>query len=607
MKTISFEFVTSRAVPFYHQTLVALVNQGAPHVELRAQIREPESTPGQHEANHWCYQLLASGQQAHLEAFADELAAKFPLSCFLLDAKVKALTQEDIDSLSESDSVGNEAHFDNADYEYSLPFCGHCFPRLGDNQSPEFGLVSLSCPHCHGEQQLPAGAPTLDELKQLAASLIADGSLALDGKTYQLSGYTATSSLLFTNPNTLSSHLAVSDADVLALSSIEKPRLRLLPTSEHPRLKAPSYRVRFAQSRVELVLCELLRVKGIEWLYVNKDNSTDICAVDGRWQVISESGARTLRLSNSPLHHPPLHNQASAAGYQAHTHKGTIRLTPTGFASVKSPALLALRGQLQATDKRLAHHASLYLGGKGALEIATVDGNGKEEIFFTQTPLPENGYEIYRLLMESPQRQVLEKFKSLFPQECLCMLDLILSPTAERGNLQGIWALGACILGLGLNKEKPSVEYLADALVAEAQKFRGQSAPRIDYPLIRGEAVRSFNWCKTLGTLMSFRLAGDTDAPKLAFAMMDSLADYLANWIEHLDLNVGVKQVYLSGSELANPVLAKRIWLRLGKNFPLLTAPELDLDGSLFALGSLYTETPRRFGALGREAHSVKD
>ncbi|ABL99881.1 hypothetical protein SHAM105786_00070 [Shewanella amazonensis] len=602
MKTISFEFVTSRAVPFYHQTLAALVNQGAPNVELSARIKEPESTVDKAEADHWCYQLLASGQQSHLEAFADELATKFPLSCFLLDARVKALTQEAIESLSEPDPLGNEARFGTADYEYSLPFCGHCFPRLGDNQSPEFGLVSLSCPHCHGEQQLPAAAPTLDELKQLAASLIADGSLALDGKTYQLSGYTAGSSVLFTNPNTLSSHLAVSDADVLALSSIEKPRLRLLPTSEHPRLKAPSYRVRFAQSRIELVLCELLRVKGIDWLYVNKDNPTDICAVDGRWQVICEPGPRSLGLSGMPLQ-----NQASAAGYLAHTHKGTIRITPTGFASVKSPALLALRGQLQATNKSLAHHASLYLGGKGPLEIATVDGNGKEEIFFTQTPLPENGYEIYRLLMESPQRQVLEKFKSLYPQECLCMLDLILSPTAERGNLQGVWALGACILGLGLNKEKPSVEYLADALVAEAQKFRGQSAPRIDYPLIRGEAVRSFNWCKTLGTLMSFRLAGDTDAPKLAFAMMDSLADYLANWIEHLDLNVGVKQVYLSGSELANPVLAKRVWLRLGKNFPLLTAPELDLDGSLFALGSLYTETPRRFGALGRETHSLKD
>lgn len=602
MKTISFEFVTSRDVPFYRQTLAALMHQGAPNLQLRARIKQPAHSLGSDGENHWCYQLIVSGEQHCIESFADELAAKFPLSCFLLDARVSALTQEQIEALTESHSTSAGEDLAARDHEATLPFCGHCYPRLGDNQSPEFGLVSLICPHCHGEQQLPAGAPTLDELKQLAGNLISDGSLVLEGKTYQLVGNVAGSSLLITNPNTLSSHLAVSDADVLALSSIEKPRLRVLPTGEHPRLKAPSYKVRFAHSRVELVLCELLRVKGIDWLFVNKDNAMDICAVDGRWQVICESEARTLRLSGTPMH-----NQASAAGYLAHTHNGKIRLTPTSFASVKTPSLLAIRGQLQAGNKSLAHHASLYLGGKGALEIATVDGQGKEEIFFTQTPLPDNGYEIYRLLMESPQRQVLEKFKSLYPQECLCMLDLILSPTAERGNLQGIWALGACILGLGLNKEKPSVEYLADALVAEAQKFRGQSAPRIDYPLIRGEAVRSFNWCKTLGTLMSFRLAGDTDAPKLAFAMMDSLADYLANWIEHLDLNVGVKQVYLSGSELANPVLAKRVWLRLGKNFPLLTAPELDLDGSLFALGGLYTELPRRFGALGRETQSVKD
>ena len=90
--------------------------------------------------------------------------------------------------------------------------------------------------------------------------------------------------------------------------------------------------------------------------------------------------------------------------------------------------------------------------------------------------------------------------------------------------------------------------------------------------------------------MLSFRIAGNGDPSQLAFAMQDSLADYFANWLEHIDLNIGLQQIALAGDELTNETLCKRISLRIGKNFPLVINRSLDLDGDNLAVGALYAK-----------------
>ncbi|MGS0728935.1 Kae1-like domain-containing protein, partial [Shewanella sp. 0m-11] len=134
---------------------------------------------------------------------------------------------------------------------------------------------------------------------------------------------------------------------------------------------------------------------------------------------------------------------------------------------------------------------------------------------------------------------------------------------------------------------------LCDFVVARAMCHKGANAPRIDFPLTRGEAFRSLNWCKTLGTIISFRLAEADNIDKLAFGMHDSFADYICNWIEHLDQNISIKSVVIAGSSFANEVLAERVALRLGKNFNLNTNTLMDLDGLNLAAGALYLKQRR--------------
>lgn len=124
-------------------------------------------------------------------------------------------------------------------------------------------------------------------------------------------------------------------------------------------------------------------------------------------------------------------------------------------------------------------------------------------------------------------------------------------------------------------------------------RHKGSNAPRVDFPLTRGEAFRSLNWCRTLGSIISFRLAEDGNIEKLAFGMHDSLADFICNWIEHLDQNISIKSVALAGSTFSNELLGKRISLRLGKNFTLNPNQRMDLEGVNIAVGSLFLKQRR--------------
>ena len=238
----------------------------------------------------------------------------------------------------------------------------------------------------------------------------------------------------------------------------------------------------------------------------------------------------------------------------------------------------------------------IYLSHDHPSQIVTCDNKGDTSLFFALPELPDNGYDIFHRLDSSPQKAVAQKFKTQFPDDYLKLLSLKLH--GRRDNLQSLWAIAAILIGLNPQEETQSQDYLSDALMAAAMRYQGANAPRIDYPLTKGEAHRSLNWCKTLGTLLSFRVAGHSDPSQLAFAMQDSLADYLANWLEHIDLNIGVQTIALAGNELANETLCKRMSLRLGKNFPLLVNRSLDLEGDNLAVGALYVKQ-RQLNTLG--------
>ncbi len=575
MKNIRFEFTCSRQVPLYAH----LCNQYLNHDQLNITVGYQEQV----------YFIEAQGELKELESLADAIAQDFLISVWLTDSRISLIDSR----------MGSHQLLPDAKVEQE--FCQQCLPLFGDNQSPLFGDISLKCDCCHGRTRLHEKHLGLSytDIVAIADSLLRDGEAQLPNKdtiTFSLSplSNTGRDKLLICNPNTLNAQFHLKDHQILALSSIEKPLITARPVNDHPKLDAPLYDICFAYNRAVVVLCEILRQKGIDWVYFHADNlSKPMVWIQSAWSKISsetDSNEPIVVLDSTP---EPLHDEASFNGVVASWKKGLISCTQSdaeGTDGERSDAGICALHAGNLESGQFKNSAVIYFSQEQTGQIVTQDRDQKSELFFSLPTLPSTGYDIYHHLEQSPQRGVVEKFKQKYPDDYLRLLDLNLASPTD--NLQSLWAIAAIILGLptkALTKDA-----LCDALISCAMAHRGSNSPRIDYPLTKGEAHRSLNWCKTLGSLISFRLADDRDSYKLAFGMQDSLADFLANWIEHLDLNIGVNSVILAGSEFANEVLTQRLSLRLGKNFPLKINHRLDLDGNNLAVGGLYLKKRRQ-------------
>ncbi|MBB1361095.1 NiFe hydrogenase [Shewanella sp. SR44-4] len=676
MHNIRFDFVCQRHVPLYEH----LCNQYLERNEFNISIGA-ESEP---QTSKIRYFIEAFATQAQLEALADEIASDFLLSVWLLDTHIQRIEQHS----------GQRKPFKIKPLYSGLPlyFCQHCQPQFGDNQHSSFGDINLQCHHCMGHEKLSRDEKSLTQadITAMANRLLSHKSLPLPilGITLWLTPPAAIFSstiqsstilpstisqnaddqrinssqtnapitaitttikyqrprILVCNPNSLNSHFIVNDSQVLALSSIEKPLLRVRPSSDHPSLLAPLYEIQFAENRLLVILTEVLRQKGINWLHVTHDidqhtsqeallnKPLRLASVNQQWLPITTLGNGTIPLpTNVTCLHDEHHYQDDLHTFtvQSSTTDINWRVSDNGAKSSNSqsasplavPAVLAssladdsstitndittslcaLNAAVLRCDPNKNHHkaqfvkhaAVLYFSQQNTCQIVTLDSQSKPELFFQLPTLPTTGYEICHSLSESPQKSLLDKFKQLFPAEYNQLLDLHIQ--ANDGALSQLMAVATLIIGAYPveTAQRVTVTELADKFIALAMAHHGNNAPRIDFPLTKGAAHRSLNWCKTLGSLMSFKLAGETNLAKLAFAFHDSFADYLSHWVEHLDQNIGVKQLVIAGSEFANPVLTDRVQLRIGKNFPLLVNPLLDLDGVNIAIGGLYLKQRR--------------
>lgn len=645
MKNIRFDFICAREVPFYAH----LCNQYLHDETLKITI----GCDAQHPFGTLRYFIEAQGEQAQLEQLADAIAADFLLSAWLIDSGIKAIdTPQGSKALLHTPALPPPlaSHPAVNSSVAGVPFCQQCYPLIGDNQAAKFGQLDLACPCCHGELLLtPAQkALTLTDLNAMAAQLLSQGrlDLAAEGISLSLSAFPQGEQyqrpqLLICDPNRLSDHFSLKERQIFALSSIEKPLISAAPMTNHRHLNAPLYDIGFAYSRVVLVLAELLRQKGVNWVYLQGEhNRTRLAWVAGAWaecttQAVSPA-PRQYRCDNEPLRDAVDFGGFHASWQQpkgARQAQGVITLVPTlrsrshhrqqpadsldpdslepstrgqdnstlalepsmGYRHAECALLSAMLSanagtmlKAQQNRKLAKNSAVIYLSQQHPSQIVTCDAKGETALFFALPPLPDNGYAIFHQLDSSPQRAVAQKFKQLFPDDYLKLLSLQLQ--GRRDNLQSLWAIAAILIGLNKDSTTQSPESLSDALMAAAMAYQGSNAPRIDYPLTKGEAYRSVNWCKTLGTVLSFRIAGNEDPHQLAFAMHDSLADYLANWLEHLDLNIGIQHIALAGNAWSNDTLAQRVNLRLGKNFPLVVNRHLELDGANLAVGALFAK-----------------
>ncbi|WP_162047967.1 hypothetical protein [Vibrio taketomensis] len=591
MKLIRFTFACSRKVPFYAQLCNHYLNYQPLEVTVAWKNR--------------CFILEAEGEQQQLEILAAAISEDFLYSIWLTDAQMQVV-QERIGGRTPISVAPIEATLMSAS-DAAVPFCNHCHPLFSDNQSAQFGEMGLSCSLCHGEQtvhaaKLKADALSLSQVQQFAAHLRQNEQTTIgwagDQYEFRLTPFNdgQRAQVLVCNPNRLAAHFAVENHHVLALSSLEKPAISVPAKQEHASLELGLFDLRFAWNRVLSVFAEVLRQQGIDYVfYRTSEPNINVAWVNGGWSELSYQPSQPLPAALVGIKEP-LHDSATIDGLTAQWRKNTVSFSQAQGSDTserESYALCALHGgNMEAGILR--NSAVVYFSDRAPGQLIVLDSRLNSEVFFMLQPLPETGSQIIEQLCQRGRGDLVARFDEQFPHELAALSQIQFS--SQRDNLTTVYVAAACIMGLA-SEDNPSQQQLADRVVAAAQSYHGKNAQRIDYAFDETTAISGLDFYQTLASVMAFRLATDGDSsmvPKLSFGIMDSLADYLSTWIEHLDGKHGIKQVVLAGNEMANECLTKRIEVRVGKNFTLFANRRLMLDGSNLSAGALLLKQRRR-------------
>ncbi|MBY5921602.1 hypothetical protein [Ferrimonas balearica] len=551
---LRFDFATSRPVPLYGR----LCNQFLRHPQVQAIGRHPSG-----------YFIEAEGDEAQLSALADLIGRTFPLSCWLTDSSLKPITEFE-----------GEAR-DINDPPPLLPYCQHCL------ETPK-----TLCPHCGATPTLK-DQPIEPLLDTLAETLLTQGEV--EYRTGQnritlrrLDTLRAEDdSLLFCAIESLNHALHISEQGIKQLGSIEKPSLRLTPRAEFAQqhqLPRARYRVQQAADRLTLALTAKLSQAGVIAVGIEQSQPPMLLTTYGDTLVALENNRPPAPLAT----HEPLRHEAELLGYRAQWQDGRVRLSRTEQQLQPDPdwaAACALEGVRQL-DRAPKRSAVLYLSRQHRSGLLYQDSEGEYQWLVrlpdaSEGPLnPTAMLDAIRAGSATGER-LLNRYQEVDAAHLQALADL--PQTDLNGSFHHLLAMAAWFSGVS---QDPDPDLAGEAFLCLASRFTEQAAPRIDFAVDRIDGTLLVQWRRALQACLSYRLADPEQRAGVAFGVIDSFCDFVCNWVEQLDMNIGLEEVILAGDEFDNPVLLERLRLRLGKNMTLRLPA--DFGPTTLAIGALF-------------------
>ncbi|PAF41766.1 hypothetical protein [Helicobacter sp. 11S02596-1] len=125
----------------------------------------------------------------------------------------------------------------------------------------------------------------------------------------------------------------------------------------------------------------------------------------------------------------------------------------------------------------------------------------------------------------------------------------------------------------------------SEEILHHAKKFVRDKGPRIDFKLRRKDDENNENagleldFPKIIRSSMSFRIAG-LDEATLSYGFIDSMAEFLGNFVRDVSVNFSIKSVLLCGDMLGEKIFLDKILHYLPKNIDLTLPKEGYIDYS---------------------------
>ncbi|WP_456394111.1 hydrogenase [Nitratifractor sp.] len=383
--------------------------------------------------------------------------------------------------------------------------------------SPAYPIAP--CPLCLEEITDPASERYLDDTV-VCTHYANEKAYRDEDPTYFSPHFNGNDTVLLSDASRAKELFVLTDEEIKALFSIEKPTLRVtVKDPELQRLTGKKFLRLKAPYNVKSVLAALnAKESGISTLFFNERlDEPEMVLVQERRHMIYDN---RLSASLEPLHEDPLLNRFLNIAAEA------------GFDEAIGAALSRRHG--------IAFPLMNFEGLRKAIAFAPFN---KEAT-------------IAAMMGDERRRTLLERFASAFPETSVRLAEEDL----------GLFEVIAMILGL------ESADY--ETLMEKALEFHGNGGLKIDMNFTE----EGFDYAAMLGSIMSFRLAG-TEPHYLAYSVFEAFGDMAVSVLGQLKREFKIDRFILQGDLLGNPVLLSRILSKFQISTPYLST-RIALDGA---------------------------
>ncbi|PDX50933.1 protein hydE [Helicobacter pylori] len=321
--------------------------------------------------------------------------------------------------------------------------------------------------------------------------------------------------------------------DAKYLASLEKPSIKApLKSVFKDTFKNDEIIAQLPFDPILNLLCRILQDEGIEFVFMHANDPQEAF-------LYYETLFKTPKRLITPTKKFVLENNLSAIAFKDELEfLSTTRNSIVLYFSFKRPTRLLL-------------HAN---GSLKTLLSVSFDFN---QIFNT-------------LKQDEKASRMLKNYATKFPNFYARLLEL------SKYQLGGANLLDFfCILGFVLGY---SEDFCAQSVIPLAKECLRPKGPRIDYKILKDDSFKmALNFSKIMHSAMSFRLAG-VENEILSLGILDSLAEFLGNFIWDNVQNFSVQEVTIAGDFFGEKVFLDLFVRYFPKTLALKTHAFLDYE-----------------------------
>ncbi|NHB23381.1 protein hydE [Helicobacter pylori] len=321
--------------------------------------------------------------------------------------------------------------------------------------------------------------------------------------------------------------------DAKYLASLEKPSIKApLKSVFKDTFKNDEIIAQLPYDPILNLLCHILQDEGIEFVFTHESHS---CETLLHYEALFKTPKRLI----TPAKNFVLENHLSTLPFKDELE--FLRETPNSivlYLSFKRPTRLLL-------------HAN------GSLKTLLSVGFNFNQIFNL-------------LKQDEKASRMLKNYAAKFPDFYARVLELS-QYNLGGANLLDFFRILGFILGY-------SEDFHSHSVISLAKECLRPKGPRIDYKILKDDSLKmALNFSKIMHSAMSFRLAG-VENEILSLGILDSLAEFLGNFIWDNAQNFSIQEVTIAGDFFGEKVFLDLFVRYFPKTLALKTHAFLDYE-----------------------------